>query len=246
MKKSLIIIISLVLIYLIAFTIIFGSYDTFTNKYIYIDNNVSWKYSNKKWENVDIKNETILKGYNIYLPNTYELYGKYTLKYSENNWYIKNKKNFELYGNTLFALKGKKMKFYNFKIERTIDKTTIDKILKEINISNYKNLNLQKKIIIDLDNDGNNEIIYALSNIYSSDIENIYFNVIALFKDNKYTIIKSIINPDNELSDIFAFVDVDGDSILELIIVDEGFSSSENIYTMYKYENNKFVKLISN
>ena len=247
MKKGIIIIISIVGLYLLLAIFGIDFIDGIFNKDIYIDNNVRWTYKNNQWTTKNYNRSAIIKlrNFKVYKPNTFEYFGKPNLKFQDNTWYIKEKGKFNQYGNYLIAFRGNGIKLYDYKSEYEIkDKQVINSILKEVNINGYNELNLENKIVIDLDNDGREEVIYAISNAYSESIESIRFSVIAVYRNGKYEIIKSLIDNENEVLDVFAIMDVDGDKKLEIIVVSEGFSDSGNTYALYALKNGKYNKLI--
>ena len=247
MKKGIIIIISILAVYLLLAVFGIDFIDGLFNKDIYIDNNVRWTYKNKEWQTIKYNNNAIIKlrNFKVYLPNTFEYVGKPSLKFQDNQWYIKKKGKYNSYGNYLIAYRGNGMKLYSYKAEYQInDKQAINNVLREANISSYNELNLENKVVIDLDNDGRDEVIYAISNAYSESNESIRFSIIAVYRNGKYEIIKSLIDNESELLNVFTVMDVDGDKNLEIIIVSEGYSDSGNTYSMYALKNGKYNKLI--
>lgn len=244
MKKSIIIIILIVGIYLFLAIYGFDYIDAIFHKNIYIGD-TRWEYSNGKWidSSSKISNGLKLSNYYIYKQNTWEYVGRYDMKYN-NNWYIRSKNGYAKYNFPLFAYKGSGIKLYNFDTEYNVDKSKVNAILKKANISKYSSLNLSKSIKFDVDNDGLDETIYVLSNVYSQNEEPILFSIVALEDNGEYKIIKSITKKEEEMLNIFAIIDVDGDKNLELVIAKEIFSCG-NTYELYGLKDGKYVKLIS-
>ena len=239
MKKSIIIILIIVSLYLLIAIFGLGLLDSLMNKYLYIDN-VGFKYSNGKWNNIKISKD-ILKKYEIYLPNTFEHIGKYNIKY-DNKWYYGNK-GLMPYDEVLFAYKGNNIKIYEYKTNYGIYDTKIKEFLEENNLT-YEELNLEKEISIDLDNNGENDVIYALSNVYSSKDEKVLFSAIIVKINKEYSILKTILDDDEVMLDIFAIMDINNDKKLELIINEQGFSLNGNTYSIYGIKNGKYTELI--
>lgn len=240
MKKSIIIVLLIIGIYLLIAIFGLDLLDSITNKYIYIDN-VGFKYSNGKWSNIKIDND-ILKKYELYLPNSFEYVGKYDIRYN-NKWYYNFKKTFETYDDFMFALKGKNIKVYKYDINYEITDYKIKDILSQNNL-NYNALNMEKEIHIDLDNNGQIDVIYALSNVYSEEIEDILFSAIVLKLNGEYNIVKVIKNNDEVLLNVFAIFDINNDKKLELIISEEGYSLNGNTYSIYGLKNNQYNELV--
>ena len=114
--------------------------------------------------------------------------------------------------------------------------------MKKVSISKYGELNVAKTIKLDVDNDQDEEIIYIMSNVYSDKDEVKTFSIIALYDDGEYKIIKSVIDIEDEILNLYAAIDVDGDKNLEFIISSEFFSCG-NTYSMYGLKDGKYVKL---
>ena len=241
MKKGLIILITIITLYVLI--VIFGFEMLDSNKNIYIGTEVKWSYKNSKWQKEDIEKDLLLKKYNVYDADTHKYIGKYNLKKVDNNLYLENKNNYELNENNIIFFKGNKIKLYDFKQEYEIESNVIKEILRKVNISEYGELNLMEKTTIDIDNDGNDEIIYAISNVYSSMNERNHFSIVALYKNNQYQIIKSNIDSGDSLLYVYAIVDLNSDNQLELILIDEGFSLSGNTYYMYELKNNDYIEV---
>ena len=241
MKKSIIIIVLIVAAYLFFAIAGVDYFDSLFHKNICVEN-VSWEYSKGKWIEKTISNNLNLKKYTIYKPNTFEYIGKYDLKYNK-TWYIKEKKSFEQYGYSLIAYKGKGIKLYPFEVKYGIDKSIANAILKKININKYGQLNVAKTINLDVDNDQEEEIIYIMSNLYSDVEESKTFSIVALYNDGEYSIIKYVTDIEDEILNLYAAIDVDGDKKLEFIIASE-FYSYVNSYSMYGLIDDEYVKLV--
>ncbi len=241
MRKSIIIIGLIVAAYLFFAIVGVDYFDSLFHKNIYVEN-ISWEYSKGKWIEKTIENNLDLKKYTIYKPNTFEYIGKYDLKYKD-TWYIKEKKKFEQYGYSLIAFKGKGIKLYPFDVKYGIDKSVANKILKKININKYGQLNIAKTIKLDVDNDHEEEIIYVMSNLYSDMEESKTFSVIALYDNEKYSIIKYVTDTEDQILNLYAAIDIDGDKNLEFIVASE-FYSCVNSYSMYGLIDGEYVKLV--
>lgn|SRR5574344_654705 len=246
MKKYIIIIVIISLYLIFA---IFGTdiIDSINNTYIYIGDNVRWKYSNNKWENIHVDGKFNLKNYKIYNIQTGEMVGKYNLLYDD-TWYYKTGNKYSEYQDEMFAYKGNN-KFKVIPYEMTeIDNRNI---VKSCGITyNYNDISAYQ-IDIDYDNDGENEKIYVLSNMYS-DNDSQFFSVICTYDDNSYiTLLKSIVTDSSilakEQNNIYAIIDLTGDNKYEIITSTAGYSlSTDDVYNLYELNNGKYEKIISN
>ena len=251
MKKGLIIF-ALIIIGYILFAIYGLPYiDSIFNKHIYIDNSVRWVYKNNKWSNIEYNsNSNInLKKYNVYNTNSKKHVGKYNLKFEKDKWYIVNKGNYALYPVTMFAYKGTGIKIINYDINYNLDKNIINKILTKFNINNYSEINLASSISVDLNNDGEDEIIYSISNMYSESAEDVYFSVMAIYEDGEYKIIKFEKMDENYLAkkimfEVFAIMDYNNDGKYELLIEGTRFSETPSSYYLYGNIDGEYKELI--
>ena len=193
MKKSIIVIILIVVLYLLLAIYGFDYIDSIFHKNIYIGD-TRWEYSKGKWidSSNKISNGLKLSNYYIYKQNTWEYVGRYDMKYTNNNWYMRSRNGYIKYDYPLFAYKGSGIKLYSFDVKYNVEKTKVNAILKKANISKYSALNLSKSVKIDIDNDGADEVIYVLSNVYSQNEEPILFSIVALEDNGEYKIIPSI------------------------------------------------------
>lgn len=255
MKKnySFFIILALLLGGYIIFSLLITNSSLNTNaQYIFINDSVKWSY-NSNWTNMEEQELSKLNLENCYVYNNKKYVGNYTLTYNQ-GWYVDNK----LYNNEFMAYKGnKKFKYIEFTNNNLsyIDLSIVNKVLEDNDISKINNIDdiaYKNKIIIDLDNDNKNEMIYFISNMDSEVSADKYYSLLFLINDDSYQIIqKSIITNltsiaqlnDNE---IYAIIDLDGDNKYEIIVSKEYFSRSNSKYTLYQLEKNSYKELISN
>ncbi|MBR1376889.1 MAG: hypothetical protein IJ565_03650 [Bacilli bacterium] len=248
--KKYAIILFVVLLYLVI-SLGIGHIDSSSKKYIYIDTNVRWEYSNKKWNNIDRSNNIELKNYHVYAPYIDQDQGKHDLRYIDGEWYIKETNDYVLYDNILLAYKANnKFKIYEYDREYEISKSEITDILKKIGISGYSALSTSDKIKIDSNDDGDSEYFYIISNMFSESNESSYFSVVAYYSEGDYKIVKSTITKTDNLINktsfnIFAIIDFDGDNNLEIIISEEKFSLLGNEYSLYGLDDGEYIELVS-
>lgn len=250
MKKYFWIIIICVIYALIA--ILMAEFSNYSTNNLLINYNVKWHYKNGKWSNISDEefNKMKLKGYKIMDISTNEYVGKYDLVLN-NYWYVENK----IYENSMFAYKGlSKLSVIDCSLEELSqsDFDIIAKVLKDKNISGYNELTISDKIIIDYDNDGDNETIYEISNMYAEEERNEFFSTIFIYDNGNYDILEiNIVNGDSMFdknqSIVYAIVDINGDGNYEIIVENMAFSRpDESKFSLYELKNNKYKLAISN
>ena len=261
-KKNLIIFIIILLIYgFIMFLIFHNRVNNNTSKeskiidnttrYLVIDNVSNWSYINNSWKLVSTNAiDNSKQSYKVYQNNNY--LGEYKLLYG-NRWNLFNDNNeYVDYNGNIFAYSSNfDIRLIRFK-EKEITEEDKSSITKDYNINNYDYLMNNQIISVDLD--GNNELdqIIALSNIGEDyyDSKNFY-NLISVKLNNKiYKIIDENKNNTDTLKistyKINRIFNLNNDFYIVIEKIDGAESdmpSSTNY--LYKFENDKFVKLIN-
>lgn len=148
------------------------------------------KYENGTWKKFtdnDIKEE-----YVIYEDGEYK--GKY-LTLTLNNILLYENGSKVNYSGRIFGYRGT-LKFdhddigYNGQIDEA-DKGNIDDALNILNINpTYENLSIQKELK-DIDNDGNEEIVYCINNYNDDGMNNKSFSIIFIVDNDKVKIVDS-------------------------------------------------------
>lgn len=188
-KKTIIIIVSIIVVYLFLAIILFGwtnFLDKFQKSYVMLNPDTKWQLKNGKWS--DITNDKVYnwKKFDVYVDN--QLLGNYNLLYNK-KWYLfdNNRKSVKYEGN-MIAIKGnKKYKVIDFKEEDfdNTDKIILKDILEKENIDYPKEFTYAKKISLDLDGDNNIETIYTISNAFTNDtLVNYKFSIVFIKDDN--------------------------------------------------------------
>ena len=242
MKKLICIIIIFIFSILNIFVIFMNNY----NKSIAIFGNTTIVYykNNKidKLKYVDkLKNKYSYEIFNILIDNSFVKAKLVLNNTTENEWYQIYDQNFSrLYTRNLVAYKG------NIKMEgstKTSDEETeldisnISKIEKENDLNVEKNE--YKKIVFDMDNDGNSEIVYYIDYI---DIKtNMYCYCIYLYKDNsllsistKNYSLEQITNSENY--DLVGVIEIDLNSEKEIILSSNNGDDTPVYYHFFKYD----------
>lgn len=249
-----------ILIFLIVGAIIFfltigvGLLNKSSENIIIIGNSGGFKKVNSRWVHINTKNELkSLSGnkFNVYVDNSY--FGNYKLLYDD-KWYLfKNDDTPVNYNGNMLALSGSiKYKVANFTTHDIEDKTYVNRVLRENNISEDSILTYSYYTDIDLNNDGVLERIYTISNKFPyEDVGNLSFSYIFMLKNDK---IIYLYKNKEEIDDVYSgcnpyisnLIDIDEDNKLEVIIGCSYYSVEGTKYNLYKFNDYMFKSLVSN
>lgn len=221
---------------------------------IIIGNSGGFKKVNSRWVHINTKNELKSLGgnkFNVYVDNSY--FGNYNLLYDD-KWYLfKNDDTPVNYNGNMLALSGSiKYKVANFTTHDIEDKTYVNRVLRENNISEDSILTYSYYTDIDLNNDGVLERIYTISNKFPyEDVGNLSFSYIFMLKNDK---IIYLYKNKEEIDDVYSgcnpyisnLIDIDEDNKLEVIIGCSYYSVEGTKYNLYKFNDYMFKSLVSN
>ena len=143
------------------------------------------------------------------------------------------------------------MKIKNFNQEKISDYTKVNKVLSENNISTGQELTSNTQISVDIDNDGVDEKIYVVGNVFPMETDPEYiFSVVFMEKnDIIYPIYKSIEKNKNFNGCkpyINSIIDVDDDNKYEIILSCSQYSTEGTIDMLYRFNNDKFSIIVTN
>ncbi len=249
----------ILLVFFIVMFLIFGINNIKQSNYqttLLIGNNTIWNYNKNKWINISTRDsieKLNWKEYNIYLDN--KEFGKYFL-WHDDKWYAfdKNKNAVKLDGNLLAYKANFKMKFLDFSKKQITDRTYVDYVLEENDLSLFSQFTAFYKFDIDFDNDKNLEEFFIISNAFPFDFnpEKI-FSIVFMVKNNKvYYLYNDISNNRESLNGckpyLNAVLDTNNDKTYEIILSCARYSVSESIDMLYKFDKEKdaFKIVISN
>lgn len=257
-KVALVLIICLVIFTLILFLTV-GISDLRRKReklYIVVDNDAMWVYKNQKWSTIS-KNDA--KSYNWMAFDVYEgnsFSGRDYLMYTNDKWYIfDNSKKAVIPKEKVLAIGGNlnvsvlDFSMSNFTNE---DNIYIKTILNRYGISDNVNFTNKEKISIDFDNDGENESLFVLSNVFPNGFTpSVTYNLIFLRDNNStYVVYKNISGYNDDYSGCKAYVnniiDVNNDNKYEILIGCGYYSTKGVYYALYTFLDNKYQLLISN
>ena len=161
--------------------------DIKQNRYeatVIVSDEAIWNYHNKKWTNVtsntSIQNLNWNK-YKIYLDNIE--FGNYYL-WKDDRWYAfdDHKNAISLEGDLLAYRSNFDLKIYDFVEDEIKDKTYVEKVLLENNLSTNSQFTSSSKISFDFDNDGFIEDFYLISNVFPHDfVPDTIFSIVFIF-----------------------------------------------------------------
>lgn len=244
MKKYLIVII-IALLYLLFAIFIPNLLDN--NEYIFLDTKTKWVYKQGEWSNFTPSSEK-LGLFKLYNMKEVEFVKNANLYYVDGGITTKDKSLYD--DNFMLAYKGKK-KLGLVSYEKTygINSSETSAVLKALSI-NTTDMPTSSKIVIDLDNDGEDETIYELYNSinYNPDTK-LYYSVVCVKDGNTYTKLAYDTSTYSfyETNSVTSIIDFTNDGKYEIIIGNRGISFNEidTKYSMYGLEDGKYVKLVS-
>lgn len=227
--------------------------EKLTTKLIVGDSSV-WELENKSW--VNIVKDTDLKDFNWTFYNIYEDdtdIGKYYLWYDEEEWYVfdKEKNPINIEGNLLAYQANYKIPVKKFKVNQVTDYSDIKNHLLEKNIDITSELTVSSSIKIDIDNDGNDEVIYLFSNAFPEESEPEEIFTYVFMKKDKATYIMYDQREENTgyvgcKPYVNHILDVDEDKKYEIILSCGKYSNQKPTDMLLEFKKDGFNVLISN
>jgi len=255
-KKVYIILFVVLIVFFVVMFLVFGVENINQSKYsttILVGDNTIWTYKNKNWVNVNTKSSISKlnwKKYNVFLDN--KSFGNYYL-WHDDKWYaFDNSKNaVNLDGNFLAYQANFKMKILDFTQEEINDRTYVDAVLAENQISLSSQFTSSYKVSLDFDNDEKLEDFYLISNAFPLDFDpEKIFSIVFMVKNEKIYYIYNDVSENrsfNGCKPFFnSFLDTNNDKTYEFILSCGRYSVSEQIDMLYKFENDSFKIVISN
>ena len=250
MKKKYIILFSVVIVYLVITFILLavtGNIDGIGKKYIVLSPDIVLTYKN---DNLSLYTKKIKKK-NIELYYNNEYMGSYKFSYKDNEiqFIDKNKNTFETHDNQFFGYsKSLNIDIIPFENNQMNDLEIekLNQILNNLGISGYEILSISDKINIDYNNDGINDDIYIVSNLFLESINKKVFSLIYYLDENSNPVFiyKNINNTTSMYNlcvpSINNIVDLNKDSNYEMFIECNYFDNIGTEYSIYKFENKSY------
>jgi len=248
-KKTVIIIISIMVTYLILSIVLFG-WNNLKNKFQTINIMLSTgdKISLKDGNWIDIKDE---KEYNwnkfdIYVENNF--FGNYNLLYND-KWYIfDNNRNSIKYDGRILGINGNiKYDVINFTEESfdNIGTNSLKKILDDNEIDYPKEFTYAKKSTLDIDGDEKDETIYTVSNAFTYESGlNKKFSIVFIENNDIDILYEDYVSSKDQydlcVPKINSIIDINKDSKYEIILECNYFSVMGTCTSLYEPENGKY------
>ncbi len=255
MKKNIGIgIIAILIIISIMFSYIYIPYINKNSVFVIISKNTIWRKTKNDWKSVSIRNLPKFSYKELYSFYGNDYIGKTYNDYSENlNVYNKNFENINLNNELLSIMSNEKIKKMDKVSTSTeadeLDLANINNVLKKYSIkSDYQ----MTKYLVDIDNDGNLDKIYNITNFYMNENDSNVFSIAFSVMNKNIEIIDYIVaKKEEELKEktinINHVVDIDNDKQYEIIISKSSYGDVKNdCNSLYKYDSSKnaYVKII--
>lgn len=250
-NKGMIIFIGILIVYLLIMYVLVGR-KTIKEKnasdIFLIHYNTKFYYNDYKWHKIE--NDDYLKfngkKYDVYQNKTF--FGNYELMFNK-KWYMFNENSDSIdFEDELFAYNGKeKIKFIEFEESNldSSDSKNLQKALTEVGIEDYKGFFEGKKITMNIDKDGKEEIIYIASGSFDQKV----FAITFLYDNSNIKIIDSdVLNKEDSILLKFykfhSIIDIGNDNKYEVIISQDTFG--EHIpYCHYMLYNGREVDVVT-
>jgi len=255
-KSTYVVLIGIILVFSLIMFLVFGVSNIKRGKYattLVVGDDTVWTYSNKKWMNVT-KQTTIKnlnwKKFNIYLDN--KEFGEYYL-WHDDKWYaFDEKKNAVVLDGEMLAYNSNyDITVAEFSQNNISDRTYIDYVLEQNDISPSSQTTTEYFVNFDYDNDGSDEQFYVISNVFAMDFDpETNFAIVFMVKDDRIYYLYNDISKNRTYNGcmpyITSFIDVDNDNNYEVILSCARYSVNGVVKMLYKYENGEFKIAISN
>lgn len=242
-KKSIIILVIIIVTYLFLAIIFFG-FEDFMNKFqgleIMLSNGEKWQLKDGKWSNIEDNEDYNWKKFDVYIDN--QLFGEYDLLYN-NKWYIfdSSRKSIKYNGKILAIRGNKKYQVIEFQ-EQDLDvngEELLKNILDQHNIDYPQEFTYAKKVTLDIDGDDKEENIYTVSNAFTYETDvNKKFSIIFINGDNKQILYHKYVDVGDQydlcVPKINSIIDIDEDSNYEIIFECNYFSEMGSCGSLYE------------
>lgn len=256
-KKRYIVILVVLVVYALIMLIVMGkdllipSKNTAT---LIIGDTSVWKLKEDSWTNLTMRSsieELNWQEYKVYLDN--KEYGNYYLWQNGDKWYIfdKDKKAVAREGNLLAIQSNYEMKVKNFTTKDIRNYHHVNKVLEENNLSTSSKLTVATETSIDIDNDGQNETFYFVSNAFSLDYNpSQVFSLVFMVKNSKVYPMYTDIAPNYSTNGckpyLSAVLDINQDNLYEMVISCGKYSTDKPADMLYHLTEEGFKIIISN
>lgn len=200
------------------------------------------------WSNESNNKKVSKEKFAIYYDGNYQ--GAYYLQYN-NKWFI-----YDEYDKVV-TKKGALLAYNGNRLLDVIriddelitmdDYSNIDNAVSKLGYPRYNEISLFDKVYYDLDHDKKNEVLYAISNVYSSKQEELFYSIVFLVDGDNIIIVDSDTNKDmysTATYELSYLIDIDKNKKYEFIVMRDYFSNPEDTcHSLYEYHN-EVVELV--
>lgn len=257
-KKVYIILFVLLIIFFIIMFSLFGveevTQQSYSSTIILGDNNTVWRYDNKNWTYLSSPSslqDLSWSKYNVFDNNKY--IGKYLLWNDDDRWYAfdDDKNAIQIDGSLLGISSNYDLKVGMFQETKISDKSSINYVLKDNDLSLSSEFTSLYKIDFDIDGDSLEEEFYIMSNVFPMEFNpSKLFSIAFMVKDNQVYYIYNNIVPNKSFNGCKpfynSFIDTNNDGVFEVILSCGKYSNLGQLDMMYEFKDNNFKMLISN
>ena len=257
-KVKYIVIIVVLILYCILMYALFGAEEQKrreTSATVLVSNAAIWNYSGGEFTNITRQStisELNWQKFTVYIDN--ELFGDYSVWYDD-RWYLfdDNQQAVTYQGNFLAYQADFDMKIMPFEVQEITNYQYVDQVLEEYNLTATGGYTLTNYYTIDLDQDGEDEEFYAVSNCFM-DIDvgfpDTYFSFLFMVDDGKVTMLYEETGQNQAVNGtqpiIYSVLDIDNDSNYEMIVMGYKYSVQLPYVMLYKYEDDTLKLEFSN
>lgn len=207
-KKGYVIILTIVILYFVLMYFLFmrsspQMIPTSGEITIILSPNTVWRYRNNRWKEISSENSIQNQYYDLYIDN--KLIGNYELGYMDDSWrYYPNENclatdincvDKSLINENFIAITGDRDISVVETNKETLEKSDkyVKQVLQELGLKESNYLSIEK-ISIDYDNDKQNEMLYAVDNVFqfNDDVSKYYSIVFVVDKEEVRILSKNI------------------------------------------------------
>ena len=250
-EKKYIILVSILFVYL-AFMLCFWylqEQKKGKEYYLIISPNTIIKHEEGKFKQV--ANESVVENeiFQVYISQ--EKLGNYYIRNFKNNWYYieENNVNHRIH-DAFFATNNPEITLLKFQKEELNDEDheKISIMLSELDIKTNRENTFGEKIIVDLDSDNIQEIIYAVNYKYAKDDEEAEINLVILNKNGNLSVIdKKNMDKNVPVFDctkkVDTLIDINNDQKYEIITSCMYFDRIGTCHDLYQLKKGKYEKI---
>lgn len=203
------------------------------NSSFIVDGNNYWQYNDKNWKNLNSIDSINWEKYKVYTNNNYVDTYYVTSNSGKLYFFDKDNNSYHVDSPTLAISSDSNVGPINYEQEEinTSDQDIINSYLKSIKITYNGDYSVFEKYKTDLDNNGESDYIYILSNqLYSDDV---FYIIFARCGSKNITINKQIVEENIEQYELAWIININSDKLPSIILKRYYLDNYE--YYLYQY-----------